>query len=52
VMGNDHGSIHKMGASVQNAPTCNGWTFWHVDTGSELRVIDAFRQDWLLAHEA
>jgi modification methylase len=52
VIGNDHGSIHKMGASVQNAPTCNGWTFWHVDTGSELRVIDAFRQDWLLAHEA
>ena len=46
------GSIHKMGAAVQGAPSCNGWTFWHVDTGKELRVIDAVRQDWLLANEA
>jgi len=27
-------------------------TFWHVDNGKELRVIDAVRQDWLLANEA
>ena len=46
------GSIHKVGAGVQGAPSCNGWTFWHVDTGKELRVIDAVRQDWLLANEA
>jgi modification methylase len=46
------GSIHKIGAAVQKAPSCNGWTFWHVDNGNELRVIDAFRQDWLLANEA
>ena len=45
------GSIHKVGAGVQGAPSCNGWTFWHVDTGKELRVIDAVRQDWLLANE-
>ena len=25
------GSIHKIGAAVQGAPACNGWTFWHVD---------------------
>ncbi|MBL8651418.1 MAG: site-specific DNA-methyltransferase [Sphingopyxis sp.] len=50
--GQPAGSIHKVGAGVQGAPSCNGWTFWHVDTGKELRVIDAVRQDWLLANEA
>ena len=23
------GSIHKLGAMVQAAPACNGWTYWH-----------------------
>ena len=50
--GQPAGSIHKVGASLQGAPSCNGWTFWHVDNGKELRVIDAVRQDWLLANEA
>jgi modification methylase len=50
--GQPAGSIHKVGAAVQGAPSCNGWTFWHVDDGRELRVIDAVRQDWLLANEA
>ncbi|ALJ13209.1 site-specific DNA-methyltransferase [Sphingopyxis macrogoltabida] len=50
--GQPAGSIHKVGAGLQGAPSCNGWTFWHVDTGKELRVIDAVRQDWLLANEA
>jgi modification methylase len=46
------GSIHKIGATVQGAPSCNGWTFWHIENGDGLRVIDAVRQDWLLANEA
>ena len=46
------GSIHKIGAQLQGAPSCNGWAFWHVDDGQKLRVIDAYRQDWLLANEA
>lgn len=50
--GGASGSIHKIGASVQGAPSCNGWTFWHVETAEGLRVIDAVRQDWLLANEA
>ncbi|HEY0014023.1 MAG TPA: site-specific DNA-methyltransferase, partial [Allosphingosinicella sp.] len=25
------GSIHKAGAAVQDAPACNGWTFWHIE---------------------
>lgn len=50
--GGASGSIHKIGASVQGAPSCNGWTFWHIETADGLRVIDAVRQDWLLANEA
>jgi modification methylase len=41
------GSIHKVGAALQGAPSCNGWTFWHVDRGGELRPLDAFRQQHL-----
>ncbi|MGE4281307.1 MAG: site-specific DNA-methyltransferase, partial [Magnetospirillum sp.] len=41
----DHrGSIHKVGALVQNAPACNGWTFWHLKQGDELVPIDVLRQ--------
>ena len=25
------GSIHVLGAKLQNLPSCNGWTFWHVE---------------------
>ena len=46
------GSIHKLGATLQNAPSCNGWTFWHIDGKDGLRPIDGVRQDWLLTNEA
>ena len=46
------GSIHKLGATLQNAPSCNGWTFWHIDGKDGLRAIDGVRQDWLLTNEA
>jgi modification methylase len=42
--GTHSGSIHKVGAALQNAPSCNGWTFWHVDEGGALTAIDAIRQ--------
>lgn len=38
------GSIHQIGAKVQGAPACNGWTFWHVEQRGKLVPIDAFRQ--------
>ncbi len=38
-----HGSIHQVGAAVQNAPSCNGWTFWHIDHEGKLEAIDALR---------
>jgi modification methylase len=41
------GSIHKIGASVQGAPSCNGWTFWHVEEGGALAPIDTLRQKYL-----
>jgi modification methylase len=41
------GSIHKVGAALQGAPSCNGWTFWHVDDGGALKPLDALRQQHL-----
>ncbi|MEK9899349.1 MAG: site-specific DNA-methyltransferase [Rhodospirillaceae bacterium] len=38
------GSIHKIGAEVQGAAACNGWTFWHVDIEGKLVPIDVLRQ--------
>ena len=41
------GSIHKIGATVQDAPACNGWTFWHVERNGALVPLDTLRQDYL-----
>ncbi|WP_436286441.1 site-specific DNA-methyltransferase [Sphingomonas caseinilyticus] len=41
------GSIHKVGATLQGAPSCNGWTFWHVELEDKLQPIDALRQKHL-----
>jgi modification methylase len=41
--GSLQGSIHKVGAAVQNAPACNGWTFWHFERDGELVPIDRLR---------
>ena len=41
--GSHHGSIHQVGAAVQNAPSCNGWTFWHVERDGALVPIDTLR---------
>ena len=37
------GSIHKMGAHVQGAEACNGWTYWHLDRGNGREPIDVLR---------
>ena len=41
------GSIHKVGATLQNAPSCNGWTFWNLVDGGSLKLLDAIRQEHL-----
>jgi len=43
------GSIHKVGAALQSAPSCNGWTFWHAMDGREMTLLDALRQQHLAA---
>ena len=37
------GSIHVLGAKLQNLPSCNGWTFWHVEKAGKRVVIDDLR---------
>jgi modification methylase len=44
-LGEHRGSIHQVGAAVQGAPACNGWTFWHVDGPNGVKLpIDHLRQ--------
>jgi modification methylase len=42
-LGNVVGSIHRVGALAQGLEACNGWTFWHVETGRGLAPIDTLR---------
>ena len=45
IISSDHrGSIHRVGALVQDAPACNGWTFWHLDVEGKMMPIDVLRQ--------
>ncbi len=43
-IGQRRGSIHKIGAEVQDAPACNGWTFWHYEDEGRTKPIDHLRQ--------
>jgi len=43
------GSIHQVGAALTSAPSCNGWTFWHVEEGGALLPLDSLRQRHLCA---
>ena len=51
ISGSETGSIHSLGARLQAAPSCNGWTFWHIEHQGEVKPIDAIRQLYLLATE-
>jgi modification methylase len=42
--GGAQGSIHKIGAHVQGATACNGWTFWHYEAEGTLKPIDVLRE--------
>lgn len=44
ISADDIGSIHKIGAELQGAPSCNGWTFWHIEIDGTLAPIDMLRQ--------
>ncbi len=43
ISGPHQGSIHKVGAAVQNAPSCNGWTFWYFERDGVWLPLDALR---------
>jgi modification methylase len=43
--GSHSGSIHRVGALVQGAEACNGWTFWHTEHRGRLAPIDVLRAD-------
>jgi modification methylase len=39
-----------VGAAVQEAPSCNGWVFWHVEQkDGGLRLLDLYRAEALAA---
>ncbi len=39
-----NGSIHRVGALLQGLPSCNGWTFWHFESGGKMELIDTLRE--------
>ncbi len=42
--GTARGSIHAVGAAVQNAPSCNGWLFWwYRRADGKLALLDELR---------
>lgn len=43
--GDHEGSIHKVGALVDEQQACNGWTFWHTKRDGVLVSIDDYRTD-------
>jgi modification methylase len=38
------GSIHQVGAALEGAPSCNGWTYWCIKRDGKQVPIDVFRQ--------
>jgi modification methylase len=39
------GSIHRIGATLLQAPSCNGWDHWYYEDGAgDLTVIDNLRE--------
>ncbi|MGR3571314.1 DNA methyltransferase [Brevirhabdus sp.] len=45
LIGNDvKGSIHQVGAALEGAPSCNGWTYWCYKREGKRVPIDILRQ--------
>ena len=44
VTGEHRGSIHQVGAALEGAPSCNGWTYWQFKRDGQLIPIDFLRQ--------
>ena len=40
------GSIHQVGAKLQNLPSCNGWDYWHLKNKSSSTLLDNVRDNY------
>ena len=40
------GSIHKVGASIQGLPSCNGWDYWYFKQDKKRYVLDELRNKY------
>ena len=41
------GSIHRIGAVIQQTPSCNGWKFWYIVRNNQSILIDDLRNEYL-----
>jgi len=44
ISGDAKGSIHQVGAALEGAPSCNGWTYWSFKRDGKAIPIDLLRQ--------
>ena len=44
---NTKGSIHKIGAAIQQTPSCNGWKFWYIVRNNQSVLIDNLRSEYV-----
>ena len=44
---NIEGSIHKVSAEILNKSSNNGWLYWYIDDGRQLKVIDSLRDQYI-----
>ena len=44
ISGDARGSIHQVGAALEGAPSCNGWTYWSFRRDGQTVPIDILRQ--------
>jgi DNA modification methylase len=44
------GSIHKIGAVIQQTPSCNGWKFWYIFRNDKALLIDDLRNEYIRQH--
>ncbi|MGV6839857.1 MAG: DNA methyltransferase [Planktomarina sp.] len=44
VSGDSSGSIHQVGAALEGAPSCNGWSYWNFRRDGKEVSIDLLRQ--------
>ena len=40
------GSIHQVGAKIQDLHSCNGWDFWHIKNNQSNTLLDTIREKY------